>query len=98
MTILKVHDGQDGVKIATASASASSPTSIRLWEWKPPVNDNKQSNKHNAWTLRRIVEGMLKVIIVIAAAAHFLHMIRGQVWCEIAMKHCADCYVANFAA
>ena len=62
------------------------------------MNNSKQSNKHNAWSLHRIIEGMLKVIIIIAAAAHFLHMISRQVWCEIVVKQYTDCYVANFVA
>jgi len=76
---VKVHDGQDSVIIATASSSSSGSSSIRLWQWRPPVDDIKRGSQNIGWSLNGIVEGLLKVIIVIAAAAYFIDIIRGQV-------------------
>jgi len=80
---VKVHDGRDMVTIATASASTSGASPIRVWQWTPPVSDKRPNNKHAAWTLGRVVEAMLKLIVVIAAAAHIIHIIRGQVRYEM---------------
>jgi len=66
-----------------AFANHSFRTQIRVWQWTPPVNDKRPSDKHSAWTLGRVIEAMLKVIVVIAAAAHIMHVIRERVRYEL---------------
>ena len=80
---MKVHDGHNMVTIMIASASTSGPSPIRVWQWTPPVNDKRPSDKHSTWTLGRVIEAMLKVVVVIAAAAHIIHVIREQVQYEL---------------
>lgn len=71
---MKVHDGEENVLIATASASSIGQTAIRLWEWKAP----KKSNASNggAWSIARTFEWFLKAMVVMAAAAYFINVIR----------------------
>jgi hypothetical protein len=71
---LKVHDGDEDVLIATASASSIGQTAIRLWKWKAPKK-SKVSNRR-AWSIARTFEWFLKAMIVIAATAYFINVIR----------------------
>jgi hypothetical protein len=73
---LKVHDGDKSVLIATASASSVGQTAIRLWEWKAPKK-SKASNGRT-WSIAVTFEWFLKAVVVMAAAAYFINVIRGQ--------------------
>jgi len=74
---LKVHDGDENVVlIATASASSIGQTAIRLWEWKAPKK-SKVSNGRT-WSTAGIFEWFLKAVVVLAATAYFITIIREQ--------------------
>jgi len=71
---LKVHDGDESVMIATASASSIGQTAIRIWEWKAPKK-SKASNGRT-WSIAVTLEWLLKAVVVMAASAYFITVIR----------------------
>ena len=71
---MKVHDGDKNVLIATASASSIGQTVIRLWEWKAPKK--AKTSNGGAWSIAKIFEWFLKAMVVMAATAYFINVIR----------------------
>jgi hypothetical protein len=71
---LKVHDGNESVLIATASASSVGQTAIRLWQWKAPKK-SKASNGRT-WSIAGTFEWLLKAVVVMAATGYFINVIR----------------------
>ena len=71
---MKVHDGEESVMIATASASSIGQTAIRLWEWKAPKKSKVSNGK--TWSIAVTPEWLLKAVVVMAASAYFINVIR----------------------
>ena len=71
---MKVHDGDESVLVATASASSIGQTAIRLWEWKAPKK-SKAPNRRT-WSIAGAFELFLKAVVVMAATAYFVNVIR----------------------
>jgi hypothetical protein len=71
---LKVHDDDESVLIATASASSIGQVAIRLWEWKAPKK-SKASNGRT-WSIAETFEWFLKAVIVMAATGYCVNFIR----------------------
>jgi hypothetical protein len=71
---LKVHDGDKSVLIATASASSIGQATIRLWEWKAPKKS--KASKGRTWCIAGAFEWFLKAVVVMAATAYFINVIR----------------------
>jgi hypothetical protein len=74
-----VHDRDDTVIIATASSSTPGPSVIRLWLWKPVLNDGKEKSPNQRWGFARGLEWFLKLLITMAAVAYIIELFRGQV-------------------
>ena len=71
---LKAHDGDENILVATASTSSIGQMTIRLWEWKA-LKKSKTSNGR-AWSIARTFEWFLKAMVVMAATAYFINVIR----------------------
>lgn len=76
---LKVHDGDENVLIATASASGTGQTAIRLWEWKAPKKSTSKPSNGRTWSIAGTFEWFLKAVVVMAATAYFINVIREQI-------------------
>jgi len=71
-----LEDG--GVLIASASATASSGHAIVVWQW----GSNKKTADQDVdgrWTTWKVVGFLMKVVVVIAALAYFVELIRTAV-------------------
>lgn len=64
--------------VVTASASESA-SPIRIWKWNPEASSSKQKEKGGNWSMMAVLEWAIKFVIVMAAAAYFLAVIREQV-------------------
>lgn len=74
---LKVYDGDESVLIATASASSIGQTAIRLWEWK--ALKKSKASKGRIWSIAGTLEWLLRAVVVMAASAYFINIIREHV-------------------
>jgi hypothetical protein len=74
----QVYDEDAGVTIASASASSNGPSPIHLWRWTPKDRTNKDQND-GGWSAVRIMEFIMKAIVIVAAAAYIRELFRQEV-------------------
>lgn len=72
----QVHDEDTGVTIASASASSNGPSPIHIWRWTPNDRANKDRNDDGGWSAIMVMEFIIKVIVIVAAAAYIRELSR----------------------
>ena len=73
-----MYDEEAGVMIASASASSNGPSPIHLWRWTPKDRTNKDQND-GSWSAVRIMEFIVKVVVIVAAVAYIKELFRHEV-------------------
>jgi hypothetical protein len=84
----QVRDVENGVVlVATASASASSgPCAIKVWQWRSKKDREEVTGE--GWTLCEMVGFLVKLVVVFAAIAYLVGLIR-QAVCKLHFPSCS---------